>query len=352
MKKCCPECGMENFNEAVFCLNCGTKFEEIIQTNNAPVQQATNESWGPQYYGQTQQYMPQKTSRNFKPIIAIVVIVGVVAILIGALLSMGVITGEIGNEQNIVKIPAEGGPKVNLQAIANGGNALTQPAEDHTAVYGYYMSGSKFGEISFTTTGEEYYQEKTCEKIIGSGNFDIEIYGQSIEMNFDISAYTLKSDETLVYCNFDFNVVKPISFDMDATINVDRDNNEITYTVNNDMTGSTSTVIQVSDDYWTDTNIEDNLYVGYSNEVSYTVSAYGYDTTVEMEISIIGQEDITVGKGTFEDCYKVQLKQDGTAIAYVWLDEDGVCPKIQIGSGVTSTGLGDFTIELEEYYTT
>jgi len=343
---------MENFNEAVFCLNCGTKFEEIIQTNNAPVQQANNESWEPQYYGQTQQYMPQKISRNFKQIIAIVVIVGVVAILIGALLSMGVITDEIGNEQNIVKIPAEGGPKVNLQAIVNGGNTVTQPAEDHTAVYGYHMSDSKFGEISFTTTGKEYYQEKTCEKIIGSGNFDIEIYGQSIEMNFDINAYTLESDETLVYCNFDFNVVKPISFDMDATINVDRDNNEITYTVNNDMTGSTSTVTKVSDDYWTDIDIDDNLYIGYSNEVSYTISAYGYDTAVEMEISIIGQEDITVGKGTFEDCYKVQLKQDGTAIAYVWIDEDGVCPKIQIGSGVTSTGLGDFTIELEEYYTT
>ena len=351
--KYCPECDMKNLEDAGFCMNCGTKLEVKIPTNNTPIQQATNESLRPQYYGQPQQYTPQKPSRKYKPIIAIVVVIGVVAILIGALLATGLLTGISDSGSDINKIHVSGGPKVNLQAIANGGNTLTQPAEDHTAVYGYYMSGRRFGTISFTTTGEEYYQGMTCEKIIGSGNFNIELYGQSMKMNFDVDAYTLKSDETLVYCNFDFSVVTPISFDMDATIDVDRDNNEITYTVSNDMIGTTSTVIEVSDDYWTYTDIEDNLYVGHSTEVSYTVSAYGYDVTVDMEISVITQEDVTVGKGTFEDCYKVQIEQDGTEIAYVWLDEDGVCPKIQLGAGATSTGIQEvFTIELEEYYTT
>lgn len=344
--KYCPECGMENLEDAGFCMNCGTKLEVKIPTN---------ESYGPQYYGQPQQYTPQKPSRKYKPIIAIVVVIGVVALLIGALLAMGLLTGGSDSGSDIIKIPVSGGPKVNLQSIATGsgtygGNALTQPAEDHTAVYGYYMGSSKFGEISFTNQGDEYYQGKTCKKITGSGNFNIELYGQSMKMNFDIDAYTLKSDETLVYCNFDFSVVSPISFDMDAIIDVDRDNNEITYTVNSDMI-SISNVIEVSEDYWTDTDIEDNLYVGYSKEVSYTVSTYGYDVTVDMEISVIAQEDVTVGKGTFEDCYKVQIEQDGAAMAYVWLDEDGICPKIQIAPSAT-TGLGDFTIELLGYYTT
>jgi hypothetical protein len=356
MIKYCHKCDKENYMEAAFCQNCGTKLIENIPANNAPVQQANNQSYNTQYYNQLKQYVPKTRFNKYKLIYAIVGVIGVVAILIGALFSLVVINGEFGedgtNNSTVNKNHVAGGPTVNLQALANGGNTLTQPAEDHTAVYGYYMSCTKFGTISFTSQGEEYFQGETCKKIIGNGNFNIELYGYYMEMSFNINAYTLKSDESLAYCKFDFSVVTPISLDMDAIIDVDKENNELIYIVNNEFTGSTSTSIKVSDNYWSDTKIEDNLYVGFSKDLYYTVNAYGYDVIVDMVISVISQEDVTVGKGTFEDCYKVQIEQDESVIAYVWLTEEGICPKIQVGSGVSSTGLGEFSIELEEYYTT
>jgi hypothetical protein len=121
------------------------------------------------------------------------------------------------------------------------------------------------------------------------------------------------------------------------------------------MTGSISTVIEVPDDFWTTTNLEDNLYVGYTGEVSYTTSVSGYDTDVTMEISVIGQEDVTVAKGTFEDCYIVKINQTSgsiTTTSYMWIDENNVCPKMQISNSEAFLGYGDIVIELEEYYTT
>jgi hypothetical protein len=65
----------------------------------------------------------------------------------------------VANNLNINKIPAAGGPRGNLQSIATSGNALTTPDIFHTAVYGYYMNGSKIGSISFTNKGEKYEKE-------------------------------------------------------------------------------------------------------------------------------------------------------------------------------------------------
>ncbi len=138
-------------------------------------------------------------------------------------------------------------------------------------------------------------------------------------------------------------------------MNVDKENGKIMTTIYDSATGSITTVIEVPDDFWTTTNLQDNLYVGYINEVSYTMSVDGYNTAVILRISVTGQEDVTVAKGTFEDCYKVKIEQMTgvvTTTSYMWIDQNNICPKMQISNSAASLGYGDLTLELEEYYTT
>jgi hypothetical protein len=175
-------------------------------------------------------------------------------------------------------------------------------------------------------------------------------------MSFDIEGYESVSDASLMYCNYDFTVgYESYSIDMQGNIDVDKYNNEITSTVYSYFTGTISTVISVSEDFWTKTSLQDNLYVGYTNEITYTANAMGIDSSINLLISVTGQEDITVGKGIFEDCYVVKIDQetgDNIITSYMWIDENDVCPKMQISNSAVALGYGDLTIELEEYYTT
>ena len=352
--KYCNRCNVENLEKASFCINCGTKFEDIIKAENRPVNIQTNQNTQQKYYVQPYSYPSKPSLKNKKPIIAITVICIATALVIASLFISGVFPGG-SNNFNINKIPVAGGPRGNLQSLATGGNALTTPDIFHTAVYGYYMNGSKIGSISFTNKGEEYYLEKLCYKIEGGGIFDIQIYNQQLEMDFNINGYVTKSDLTLQYYNYEFSVgYNGYSMDMSGTIYVDIESGKITLDIYSSMIGSISTVIEVPNDFWTITNLQDNLYVGYSDEVYYTISVSGYNTDVSMKISVIGQEDVTVAKGTFEDCYVVKIDQTSSGItttSYMWIDENNVCPKMQISNSAASFGYGDIIIELEEYYT-
>lgn len=357
MNKYCPICGIENLEEAAFCIKCGASFGASNPINNAPYQQETNNGAMPQYYGQTQQYTPQRSKSRMKPIIAIIGTVVIVAILIGALLFSGALDGVTNSEEDINKISVDGGPQANLESLVSGGNVLTTPAQGHTAVYGYYMSGSKIGEIYFTGAGEAYYDGKYCDKIIGGGNLNLEVYGQTVGMDFDLTGYVDKTDSILTYSTYNFNFDKPVSMDMDMTLDFDKYEGEITFTISSSMTGSQSTVIEVSDDYWDMQLSEEDLYVGYIDEIQYTMSVEGYDVAMILRIKVVAQEDITVPKGTFQDCYRIEIEQTETltlttTTSKVWIDENYICPKMEIDSDASSLGYGDMTIELEEYYTT
>ena len=358
MSKYCPICGMENLKEAGFCSNCGANFGMNTQTNNAPFQPETNNGMMSQYYGQTQQYTPQKSPNKIKPIIAIVAAIAIAAILIVVLMSGGIFDKAFESEQDINKISVSGGPSANLESMVTGGNALTTPAIGHTAVYGYYASGYKIGDISFTAAGEETYNGEQCYRVYGDGYLNFDAYGQSIGTNFDLDAYITKADSILAHSTYNFNFYEPYSMDMEMTMDVDKDNGEIRMSVYNTYTGSVSTVIEVSDEYWDISLIEDNLYVGYTDEITYTTSMSGVETEISLKISVVNQEDITVPKGTFENCYSVKIEQtesltSTTTYSMLWIDENNVCPKMKFGDGTSSLGYeGDMTIELEEYYTT
>ena len=68
-------------------------------------------------------------------------------------------------------------------------------------------------------------------------------------MSFDISGYETVSDLTLLYYDYDFSIdYSSYNVDMEGTINVDRENGEITSTIYSSMTGSIETVMEVSDE--------------------------------------------------------------------------------------------------------
>jgi hypothetical protein len=353
MNKYCQECGENNSEEAAYCFNCGKKLEFIIYQNKSFEK---NESNDYQNYEKNQTY--QTTRRPIKKygFITMISVISVVAILVGAYLISGYLYNDNIKNPTINKIPVKGGPKFNIESIVNSGNAFTSPDVGHTAVYGYYLSGVRLGEVSFTTVGEENYNGEQCYKITGNGNFNFDIYGQSMSVDFNIDAYISQSDGKLVYFYYNFDINQPFNIDMDMIMDINKENGEITVTVDSSMIGSSSTVIKTSEEYWDCTLLKDDLFVGYLNEVIYTMNVLGYDTEVSLKISVIGKEDITVKKGTFEDCYIVQIDQDQgyvNSTSTIWIDENGICPKMQIGSSSTSSiSYEGMTIELEEYYTT
>jgi len=325
--------------------------DQVLNENrlNKPTGEKYNSLDDSKNYRPTNYYTTQKSLSNTKKTLAII---GVTIVLISAVLSIMLFGGT--DTENIDKIPVEGGPTINLQSIVNGGNALTIPETGCTAVYGYYINNKKTGTISFTSVGEENYQGQQCIKTIGSGNFHFEILGQSIDINCDLTGYTVESEGTLLHYEYNLGYNYPQNMEMSMIVDVDKENNEIILT-SNSSTGNSSIVYNVPGEYWTKTNPKE-LYVGYSANETYTMTSNGYSSDVNVNLTVVGKEDVTVPKGTFKDCYIIQIEVEQyytTTTTTLWVTENGVCPKIEIEAGSTSMGLmGNMMFQLEEYYKT
>jgi hypothetical protein len=356
MSRCCPDCGENNSDEAGFCLNCGAELRQEYRQNIPYYTDEDNQSTSNQENQEENNYpISNKPTRNYK-FLTVISVIFISAVIIGAYLISGYIFTDDTNNPSINKVPVKGGPKFNIESIVSSGNALTAPDIGHTAVYGYYMSGEKLGEISFTTVGQENYKGEQCLKITGEGSYNFEIYGQSMDLEFNIESYVSKSDGKLAYFLYDFDINQPFNIDMSMILDINKENGEITVTVDSSMMESQSTVIETSEDYWDCTLLKDDLFVGYLKEVAYTMSVMGVKTEVNLIISVTGKEDITVNQGTFEDCYVVEIEQDQgpmSSKSILWIDGNGICPKMQLGSTSSSTvSYEGMIIELEEYYIT
>jgi len=344
--KLCPYCGSENNDIAGFCVNCGNSIREQNYDNN----------------NQTMEYTSSPKTKNYGLIIGIAAIL--ISVMIIAAFFLMPMTGSTDGDIN--KIEVEGGPKMNIQSlVSGGGNALTIPDLDHTAVYGYYMSNERIGKMSYTTVGDQSYNGYLCTKVIGDGAIEMSVMGYSVDVDFDFTAYASKSDDSLMHADYDFDYDMGSfgsNMGMQLSVDVDKDNNEISSSVTTDMGGfdtDAETTIKVTDDFWAVSDSFTELYVGLSEELTYTTTTntYGYDEDKEvtMTISVTDIEDVTVKKGTYEDCYIIVIEQvmdSTTTTSTIWVTEDGFCPKMEVGSSALSGVGGEISLELEEYYTT
>ena len=106
-------------------------------------------------------------------------------------------------------------------------------------------------------------------------------------------------------------------------------------------------------------NLKENKYVGFSDEIAYTMDmSYLEPIEVTLTLSIVGQEDITVDNGYYEDCYIVELLQeyevmgvDQTMLFTIWITSDNITPQMEITTESMSIST-TITMKLDDYYTT
>jgi hypothetical protein len=384
--KYCQICGKENNDTSGFCENCGAKFADTV----IPTYQ--NEK-----YQYSQRYQPTTQKKSKKGYI----IGAVVAVIIAVMLVSIWYFMPFLDDNGITKIPVEGGPQANIGSMASGSAssayAMTTPNVDHTAVYGFYINDERIGEISFTNVGEELYSGILCYKIVGECYYDFSssqfssyssiTATSTSDMTYRISMsftnYVNKLNNVVVHADYNMQTPKipgsSSAGQTQMTMDLNQETNEIIITTTSNDNSNTITYT-VSDNYWSMSDIQNYLYVGYSNEYTITyeipyssyysddfevsddyvnIEPYSMDYTITIEV--IGQEDISVEKGTFEDCYIIQIDQDTNFIIMttkLWVTDDGICPKMTFSTGSpdsmeNATG-STYTMgfELEEYYTT
>ena len=291
----------------------------------------------------------QKKPINKKPIIAVVVAV-VVSILLIAVFVFVPFNNNDATNQNVQIMSV--GPRISLQSLANG-NTLVVPEVGYKCTYGYYMSGSKVGEISFTSQGYETYDGEQCIKVIGSGNFGMSLVGQDIDMDYSYDAYIAYDDYNLKYFHMMFDY-SDISMDLSMVLNEETGEITTSYSYEGYGGDDTTTVMKMSDDYWELTDVFDELYVGYEKDFSYSLDSYGYNSEINMKLSVTDKTDVTVPAGKYLDCYIVEIGsgvgEEYSSSSYIWVNEDGVVPKITTissTSGISATI--EMTLKLIDY---
>lgn len=349
------KCGCKCLENTKFCTDCRA---ELIQynasttpetnTNYSDFEQQVADTYEqpqpqqvatPQYYSQAQNYSPTQKSSKLKPILAIVATVAIVGMLIAVYF---LVPFNGNNEEQGVNIMTTG-PKASLQSLANG-NTMVIPEVGFTCVYGYYLDETKIGEISFSSEGIETYDEEECIKVIGDGYYDIEAYGEQLTITYAYDAYVANDDYNLKYIHF---ILSYSGTDTDMTMTYDEETGEITASYSYSGYNST-TVMKMSEDYWKLSDINNILYVGYETEFSCTVDNYGYELETTIKLSVTDKKDISVPAGKFKDCYQIELSQESITVSTIWINNDGIVPKMQVAaSGLGSTDY--LTLQLESY---
>ena len=380
MYKNCPKCGMKNDEDAPFCTNCGARFVESIaefrtsvevDKNNNFEQQSPNideknvnfeNSYNDglksdfQVYGEPSPHMPKK-SKSTKPIIAIIAIV-IVAMLVGVAFFVFFAEekdekdgSDLDNILNSITGKIEGGPTVSMQSLGSGSFQST-PDEGCVAKYYLYSGGEKVGEAVEANTGQTTYNGINCHKILGRSTVNLDYMNTDIAFTMDYTYYINANNNVAVYMDISYEYTKPQEATASSTISWNQNTGEIKM----DLPGTAQdTDMDFPTEYWGMLSSLDALYVGYSEQIDYTMTTDGDTTPMEMSIDVKSQEDVTVPAGTFENCYRIEFSQvDSTSIystpttfLKIWISEDGFAPKVV----TTSLGL-DLTQELEGYYTT
>lgn len=355
MSKYCSKCGTKAFDDSLFCEKCGADLDQYTspttpETNNnhTDFEQQVADTYqqsqpqqvpNPQYYPQTQNYNTYQKPSKAKPIIAIVATVAIVTMLIAVyfLVPFG------GNEEENVSIATEG-PKVSLQSLANG-NSMVIPKVGYTGVYGYYVDGTKIGEISYSSEGNQIYDGEECIKVTGAGDYTFDAVGQEIAITYTYDGYVANDDYNLKYLHF---IISYSGADVEMTMTYDEETGEITTEYSYPGYVEQSMVMKMPDNYWEMTNIENILTVGYETEYTYSIDYSGIESETTIQLEVVEKNDVIVPAGKFKDCYKIEMGQDSITTSIVWINEDGVVPTMEVPSESAGTS-GDLVMQLESY---
>lgn len=372
MTKYCKNCNKANNDSSNFCVHCGSRIYEIKNSYYESQFEKTKQSSFNQmnmnsYYGQN--YVNNTSVNNKKKpwIITITIFTAILLIIAGLYFAFYNSTEEKVNELDVmlknIGDKMDKAPKASLQSLASG-NIPCIPDENCLVKYYLYYNDEKIGDLIIGNTGTEYYNGKSCYKLLGRTNVDIEVNDIAIAFQMDYTYYSDKNTDLPVYMIIEYEYSKPMELkgiDISITISWDQDSGEIITTANYLGEKQTSTTI-VPTDYWGILSSFDNLYIGYTEQINYVITQPDYHSDIDMllEISITDIEGIIVPAGTFDNCYVVEFEQSKTNSYYysktssktkLWITKDGEFPQIQITIPSDTINI-EMTAKLEGYYST
>lgn len=350
MVKYCPNCGKENYEDDFFCKECNAPIPEKPQINgSSPI---NNEPITSQSYQSFESEAPHRKSK----LLVVIGVLGIIAILIAVSFSVFFYSNKENPEITKYYLRNDG-PKINLQSSLTG-SISSIVEQGYFATYGYYYQDQKIGTSTVENAGQEVFQGVGCSKIKTSGDMDMVIGANPVKCTFESFEYRMLEDNTPYYMSINFQYSKPTAFTMSTNYQWDRQNNKMEYTVS--LSGQQTNVECIlPDDYWSLFGSMSYLQIGYSKELKYNMNttAVGY-VEVTMTLRVLEQENVSVGNGEYNDCYKIEVYQTYELLGsnysntfIFWVNDQGVMPQAETTSNYGGT-ITAMLMKLDEYYTT
>jgi hypothetical protein len=192
----------------------------------------------------------------------------------------------------------------------------------HSATYGYYFQESRGGELQFSLVDTETYQFE--------GEFNIDTTIGEVGASFDGEIGDFRDSVprfTSLGGSYEDSSL-PFPTAIDAAIFVD---------VTRKMT------LLLLPERW------GAIGVGYSAQFTYFVPLGGVPE-LNVEMNAIGNEDVVVPSGTYENCFVVNGTQPDMDLEMtLWVTEQGVVPQAKITMAVRGVDRLTLTMKLENY---
>jgi hypothetical protein len=191
-----------------------------------------------------------------------------------------------------------------------------------SATYGYYFQESRVGELQLASVGNRAYQFE--------GKFNIDTTIGEVGASFDGEVGDFKNSVPRSKSggwSYDDSSL-PFPTAIDAAIFVD---------VTREM------IFLLPPESW------GNINVGYSTQFTYMIHLGGIpEVTVEM--IAIGNNDVVVPSGTYENCFLVNGTQPEMGLEItLWVTEQGIVPQAEITMAVRGVDPLTLTMKLEHY---
>jgi len=192
----------------------------------------------------------------------------------------------------------------------------------HAATYGYYFQESRVGELQFASVDTGTYQFE------GEFNIDITIGEVGASFDGDVGDFknSVPQSKSGGWSYEDSSLPFPTAIDAAIFVGVTR---EMTFLLPPECWGKIS--------------------VGYSAQFTYMIHLGGVpEITVEM--TAIGNNDVVVPSGTYENCFVVNGTQPEMDLEItLWVTEQGIVPQAEITMAVRGVDPLTLTMKLEHH---